>query len=99
MNHERYAAYIRIGDSRADGNIISFFRYWAVVQAEISLLSYESKYELFVRLLYFCSGRKIIECPAIANAWPLAVIIKVPTTYKLLYIDRNSEKIIRQKFV
>jgi hypothetical protein len=37
--------------------------------AENSLMSYESKSQLFVRLLYFCSGRKFIEFPAIANAY------------------------------
>ena len=39
---------------------------------------------LFVRLLYFCSGRKIIECPAIANAWTLGVINQNMAIRKIL---------------
>jgi hypothetical protein len=57
----------RIGNSRADVHFIGFL-FIIGLRAENSLLSYESKSELFVRLLYFCSGRKFIEFPAIANA-------------------------------
>ena len=49
----------------------AFVRYWAVVRAENSLLSYRINISTFCSFTGQTFGQKVINCPAIANAWTL----------------------------
>jgi hypothetical protein len=54
----------------ADLHFISFFvRYWAAVPAENSLLSNRIRISTFCPFTGQTFGQKVINCPAIANAW------------------------------
>jgi len=79
----KYAQH-RIGDSRADGNIINFlFAIGLRFRAENSLLSNRIIISTFCSFTGQTFGQKVINCPAIANAWTLAEMVPEPILFSI----------------
>ncbi len=73
---------IRIGNSWADVHFVSFlFVIRKQFRAENSLLSDRIKISTFCSFTGQTFRQKVINCPAIANAWPLPAMKKHPYIY------------------
>jgi hypothetical protein len=72
----------RIGNSWAGRAFYQHFvRYWAVVPGRKFSIEQQNKNFNFLFVYWQTFRQKVINCPAIANAWPLAEILNDQTPY------------------